>query len=61
MGVTACHTPFHTCFNRCKEPRRWEMCIRDRRVGTILDADRIIVLDEGKVAGIGTHLSLIHI
>ena len=23
MGVTACHTPFHTCFNRCKEPRRW--------------------------------------
>lgn len=30
-----------------------------QRVGTILDADRIIVLDEGKVAGIGTHRELL--
>ncbi len=26
-----------------------------QRIGTIMDADRIVVLDEGKVAGIGTH------
>ncbi len=26
-----------------------------RRIGTIMDADQIIVLDEGKVAGRGTH------
>lgn len=30
-----------------------------QRVSTVLDADRIIVLDEGKVAGIGTHRELI--
>ena len=29
-----------------------------QRVGTILDADKIIVLDEGKIAGIGTHREL---
>ncbi len=30
-----------------------------QRVGTIIDANRIIVLDEGKVAGIGTHRELL--
>jgi ATP-binding cassette subfamily B protein len=30
-----------------------------QRVGTVMDADRIIVLDEGKVVGIGTHRSLL--
>ncbi|MBQ2775669.1 MAG: ABC transporter ATP-binding protein [Clostridia bacterium] len=30
-----------------------------QRVGTIIDADRIIVLDEGKIAGIGTHKELL--
>lgn len=30
-----------------------------QRVGTILDADRIVVLDEGKVVGIGTHRELL--
>jgi ATP-binding cassette subfamily B protein len=29
-----------------------------QRVGSIMNADRIIVLDEGKVAGIGTHKEL---
>ena len=30
-----------------------------QRIGTIRDADRIIVLDEGKIAGMGTHNELI--
>ena len=30
-----------------------------QRVGTIIDADKIIVLDEGKIAGIGTHRQLL--
>ena len=29
-----------------------------QRVGTILDADKIIVLDEGKIVGMGTHAEL---
>lgn len=30
-----------------------------QRVGTIMNADQIIVLDEGKIAGIGTHRELL--
>ena len=30
-----------------------------QRVSTVMDADRIIVLDEGRVAGIGTHRELL--
>lgn len=30
-----------------------------QRVSTVMDADRIIVLDEGKIAGIGTHKELL--
>ena len=30
-----------------------------QRVSTILDADKIVVLDEGKIAGIGTHRELL--
>ncbi len=33
--------------------------IVSQRIGTAMDADRIIVLDDGKVAGIGTHAELI--
>lgn len=31
-----------------------------QRINTIMDADKIIVLDEGKIAGIGTHQQLMH-
>ncbi|MBQ3502286.1 MAG: ABC transporter ATP-binding protein, partial [Clostridia bacterium] len=31
-----------------------------QRIGTIKDADKIIVLDEGKVAGMGTHTELLN-
>ncbi|MDR1641981.1 MAG: ABC transporter ATP-binding protein/permease [Clostridiales bacterium] len=30
-----------------------------QRIGTIMDADQIVVLDEGKIAGIGTHKELL--
>lgn len=30
-----------------------------QRIGTILDADKIVVLDDGRVAGIGTHRELL--
>jgi len=30
-----------------------------QRVGTVMDADRIIVLDQGEIAGIGTHRELL--
>jgi ATP-binding cassette, subfamily B, multidrug efflux pump len=33
--------------------------IVSQRVGTIMDADRIIVLDDGRVAGIGSHRELL--
>ena len=35
------------------------MLIVAQRINTILDADQIVVLDEGKVVGIGTHRELL--
>ena len=35
------------------------MIDRAQRVSTIMDADQIIVLDEGKVVGKGTHKELL--
>jgi len=31
-----------------------------QRIGTIMDADRIVVLDEGGVVGVGTHKELLN-
>ena len=30
-----------------------------QRIGTVMNADRIVVLDDGRVAGIGTHAELL--
>ena len=35
------------------------MIIVAQRVGTILNADRIIVMDEGRIVGIGSHAQLL--
>lgn len=35
------------------------MILVAQRVSTVMDADRIIVLDDGRVAGIGTHRELL--
>jgi ATP-binding cassette subfamily B protein len=40
------------------ETRQSTVIIVAQRVSTVVDADQIIVLDEGKVAGIGTHNEL---
>ena len=41
-----------------KETHDATVVIVGQRVATIMDADRIIVLDEGKIAGMGTHKEL---
>ena len=41
-----------------RETTEATLLIVAQRVSTVMDADRIIVLDEGKVAGIGTHREL---
>ncbi|MHB8071206.1 MAG: ABC transporter ATP-binding protein [Candidatus Cryosericum sp.] len=41
-----------------KETRDATVIVVAQRVGSIMNADRIIVLDEGKLAGIGTHKEL---
>ena len=43
-----------------KETKDSTMIIVAQRVSTVMDADKIIVLDEGKVAGIGTHRELLN-
>ncbi|MBU3093122.1 ABC transporter ATP-binding protein/permease [Clostridium sp. CF011] len=42
-----------------KETAKSTVIIIAQRVATVMDADRIIVLDEGKIAGIGTHKELL--
>ena len=36
------------------------MTTTTQRIGTIMDADRIVVLDDGKAVGIGTHAQLLN-
>jgi ATP-binding cassette subfamily B protein len=43
-----------------KETANTTSLIVAQRIGTIIDADKIIVLDEGKVVGIGTHKELLN-
>lgn len=42
-----------------KETAQSMVIIVAQRVGTVMDADKIIVLDEGKIVGTGTHRELI--
>ncbi len=42
-----------------KETTEATVIIVAQRVGTVMDADRIIVLDEGRIAGMGTHRELL--
>lgn len=42
-----------------KETQEATVIIVAQRVGTVMDADRIIVLDEGRVVGMGTHRKLL--
>jgi ATP-binding cassette subfamily B multidrug efflux pump len=41
------------------ETRKSTVIIVAQRVATVMDADRIIVLDDGEIAGIGTHRELL--
>ena len=45
-----------TLDEKCKDTTRF---IVAQRIGTIRSADKIIVLDEGKIAGMGRHEDLI--
>lgn len=42
-----------------KESQGATSLIVAQRIGTIMDADQIIVLDEGKIVGKGTHRELL--
>ena len=42
-----------------KETKNSSVILVAQRVGSIMDADQIVVLDEGTVAGIGTHRELL--
>jgi ATP-binding cassette, subfamily B, multidrug efflux pump len=42
-----------------EETKQATVIVVAQRVSTVMDADRIIVLDQGKIAGIGTHQELL--
>ena len=43
-----------------KEIAEATVFIISQRVSTVMDADRIIVLDEGQIVGMGTHKELLN-
>ncbi len=43
-----------------KETTESTVIIVAQRVGTVMDADRIIVMDEGRISGMGTHKELLN-
>ena len=51
--------PTRRCVPRCgRTPRSAAVLVVAQRVSTILDADQIIVLENGEVVGVGTHREL---
>ena len=42
-----------------KQAKGTTLLIVAQRIGTIMDADKIIVLDEGKISAMGTHRELL--
>ena len=43
-----------------EETRNATVIIVAQKVTSVMDADRIIVLDEGQAVGMGTHTELLH-
>ena len=52
--------PTPGCAPRCRaDTADATVFIVSQRIGTVMNADRIVVLDDGRVAGIGTHAELL--
>ena len=58
VSVDSTHAPISIAALK-KETAEATVIIVAQRVNTVMDADRIIVLDDGEVAGMGTHKELI--